>query len=417
MQFAAMKVKNLFKPYLGMRKEIYIITISRTINAFGVMIFPFLTLLLNNKLGLAPSQTGFYIALTGFIYAPASLIGGKISDQWGRKKVLVLFEILAAICYIMCIFMEPTMKMLYILMTASFCFGVAGPSHDAMTADLTTPKQRQGAYSLSYLGFNLGFAFAQILAGFLFENHLKLMFIIDAGTALTGIILIAFFVPETYTPRRKSTAKVPERLSGESIIRILLKRPILIYFALAAFGYRFVYSQWHFMVPMHTEFNFPEEGAKLFGLLGSVNALFVVIFTPIITALLVKKSNLDRIIYGGLLFTIGFGMLGFYSTRTAFFISVIIFTTGEILEAISNMPFIMNHTPETHRGRMSSIIPLLMGIGYSIGPIIMGIVLENSSYLIGWTIAAMVVMVSTVAMIFIRKFDLTNRKAMEMEEN
>ncbi len=82
------------------------------------------------------------------------------------------------------------------------------------------------------------------------------------------------------------------------------------------------------MVPIHLEFNFPGEGAKLFGLLGSFNGLFVVIFTPLITAGFMKKSNLERIIYGGLLFTIGFGMLGILDTRTAFFISVIKTKTG-----------------------------------------------------------------------------------------
>lgn len=400
-----MNLKKLFNPYIGMRKEIYVIFISRTINAFGFLIFPFITLLLNNKIGLSTSRTGFFVALTGLLYAPASLIGGKISDTWGRKKVLILFELIAAVIYTVCIFIEPSMLMVYMLMAASFSFGVAGPSHDAMTADLTTPEQRQGAYSLSYLGFNLGFAFAQILAGFLFKNHLRLMFLIDAATAFTGITLIALFVPETHNPTLMNIKKEANNFSSESIFKILLKKPLLLYFALASFGYRFVYSQWNFMVPIHLEFNFQGEGAKLFGLLGSFNGFFVVVFTPLLTALFMKKSNLDRIIYGGLLFSIGFGMLGIFNTQIAFFISVIIFTTGEILEAISMMPFIMNHTPETHRGRMSSILPLLMGIGFTTGPVVMGAILENTSFLVSWMLAGSVVFISALGMIFIRRLD------------
>lgn len=400
-----MNIKQLFKPYIGLRKEIYVIFISRTINAFGFLIFPFITLLLNNKIGLSTSQTGFFVALTGLLYAPASLIGGKISDTWGRKKVLILFELIAAIIFTICIFMEPTMLMVYMLMAASFSFGVAGPSHDAMTADLTTPEQRQGAYSLSYLGFNLGFAFAQILAGFLFENHLEIMFLIDAVTAFTGITLIALFVPETHNPALMNEKTDSNNFSGVSILKVLLKKPLLLYFALASFGYKFVYSQWNFMVPIHLEFNFPGEGAKLFGLLGSLNGFFVVVFTPLLTALFMKKSNLDRIIYGGLLFAIGFGLLGIFNTQTAFFISVIIFTTGEILEAISLMPFIMNHTPETHRGRMSSILPLLMGLGFTTGPVVMGTILENTSFLFSWIFAGSIVFISALSMIFIRRLE------------
>ncbi len=41
--------RKLFGPYLGLRKEIYIIFISRTINAMGAFVFPFLTLLLTEK--------------------------------------------------------------------------------------------------------------------------------------------------------------------------------------------------------------------------------------------------------------------------------------------------------------------------------------------------------------------------------
>jgi predicted MFS family arabinose efflux permease len=95
--------------------------------------------------------------------------------------------------------------------------------------------------------------------------------------------------------------------------------------------------------------------------------------------------------------------------KAAFFVSVFIFTIGEILEAISTMPFIMNHTPASHRGRMSSVIPLIMGAGYSIGPLVMGNVLDRKGFEKSWMIAASVVLLSTLAM---KGIDLSqNRKA------
>ncbi|MBI9104903.1 MAG: MFS transporter [Spirochaetales bacterium] len=407
-------ISKLLAPYMGMSREIYIIVISKTINAMGALIFPFMTLLLSTKIGLSGAKTGFYIMLMGTFYAPASIIGGKLSDTFGRKKVLIIFELIAAAGYAFCIFLEPSMFMVYILMGASFCFGVAGPSHDAMTADLTTPTQRDGAYSLNYLGFNLGFAFAQIIAGLLFQNHLEIMFLIDAGTAVMAILLIAFLVKETMikdagkVQTLPAKTKVPdghniemvdlEARTDKSIISVLFARPTLILFALAAFGYRFVYSQWSFLIPLHAEFNFPTEGAKLFGMMGSFNAVTVVVFTPIYTALLKNRSNIRRIFYAGILFTLGFGMLGLISTKAAFFIAVFVFTTGEILEAVSSMPFIMNHTPASHRGRMSSILPLIMGTGYAIGPMITGAVLDETSFKFTWLMAASVVLIATIGM-------------------
>ena len=406
--------KEIFNPYIGLKREIYILFISRVVNALGAFIFPFMTLLLKDKIGLDESAVGLFSALCGLVYAPASLIGGKISDTMGRKKVLVIFESLGMSSYIICLFLEPGMAMVYILMSASFFFGVAGPSHDAMVADLATDEERQGAYSLLYLGFNLGFAVAMLFAGRLFANHLKLMFAIDAATAFLAIGLIALFIKETYNPEEsKRMAAEAEKKgdngleahSNEPIFKILLNRPILLYFAMAIFGYRFVYSQWSFMMPLHASANFGEAGYQLYGALGSINALVVVILTPILTSLFKKYTNIRRIIYAGLLFTIGFGMLGFISVEMAFYSSVVIFTLGEILEAISVMPFIMNHTPASHRGRMSSVLPMIMGAGYSLGPLVMGIILERTSFDYSWKLVGIIVLSATVLMKFLETYD------------
>lgn len=410
-------LKEIFKPYMGLKREIYILFISRVVNALGAFIFPFMTLLLKDKIGLSEAEVGLYSALCGLVYAPASLIGGKMSDAIGRKKLLVIFETLGMSSYIICLFLEPSMAMVYILMSASFFFGIAGPSHDAMVADLTTDEERQGAYSLLYLGFNLGFAVAMLFAGRLFANHLKLMFAIDAATAFLAIGLIAFFVKETYDPK-ESKRKAEEAISrgnkeleahsNKPIYKILLERPLLLYFAFAIFGYRLVYSQWSFMMPLHASSNFGEAGYQLYGSLGAINATVVVIFTPILTSLFKKYTNIRRIIYAGILFTIGFGMLGFISVELAFYASVIIFTLGEVLEAISVMPFIMNHTPASHRGRMSSVLPMIMGAGYSIGPLIMGIILERTSFEYSWKLVGLIVLVATIFMGILEIYDKKN---------
>jgi len=398
--------KKILQPYIGLDKQIYFIFISKTVNAMGALVFPFLTLLLSKKIGLSVSQTGVFITVSGVIYAFASMFGGKITDKFGRKKIIIIFEVLAIFCYIACMFIQPSMPMAYLLLLAGAFFGIAGPAHDAMIADLTTVENRQAAYSLTYLGFNLGFAFAQMFAGFLFENYLYMMFLIDGITALLSIFVIGIFVKETIQKddEVKETNELEAKVSG-SIFKVLLSRPILIYFALAAFGYKFAYSQWSFMMPMHAEYNFPDQGAKLYGLLGTFNAVIVVFGTPIITYLTIKKSNIKRVFYAGIMFTFGFGLLGFISVKAAFFASVFIFTLGEILEAISTMPFIMNHTPSTHRGRISSVIPIIMGAGYAIGPLVMGKILEVTTFAYSWIIVGLVALVATMLMKMLEKYD------------
>ncbi|GKX27938.1 MFS transporter [Vallitalea longa] len=410
------KLKELLAPYRGLRREIYIIFIAKTVNAMGAFVFPFLTLLLNDKIGLSKSETGFFIALSGILYIPSSLIGGKLSDVVGRKKIIVIFETLGILCYGSCCFLQPNMYMAYLLILSGVLFGLAGPAHDAITADLTTPEERQGAYSLNYLGFNFGYAIAQLFAGFLFEHNLKLLFLIDAATGLLGITLIAIFIGETInngSVEITEDRKMEKKEEG-SIFKVLFSRPTLIIFSLALFGYRFVYSQWSFMLPMHAKSNFPIDGAALYGILGTFNATIVVALTPVLTSLFKKKSNVKRVFYAGILFTVGFGLLGFISTKTAFFVSVFIFTLGEILEAISVMPFIMNHTPANHRGRMSSVLPIIMGAGFTAGPFVMGQVLEMTSYAFSWKLCAVIVGIATLWMIRINR-RIDNEGVMEQK--
>lgn len=407
-------MKGLFAPYKGLRKEIYVIFISRTINAMGAFVFPFLTLLLTKKIGMSESEAGFYTAMSGAIYVVASLIGGKIVDKFGRKKIIIISETLGILCYGSCFMLEPSMLMAYLLILSGVFFGLGGPAHDAMIADLTTPDQRDGAYSLNYLGFNFGYAIAQLFAGFLFEHHLKLLFIIDAVTALMGVLLIGLFVKETMQEAIKKEdiedENNLEKKESGSIIGVLLKRPILIMFAVAIFGYKFMYSQWSFTLPMHAVENFGEGGgAKLYGLLGTVNAVIVVLCTPILTAIFKKYSNIKRVLYAGITFIIGFGLLGFISTYTAFFACVVIFTLGEILEATSVMPFIMNHTPASHRGRMGAVLPLIMGAGFTVGPLIIGPVIETRGFSNAWHLSTIIVGLSVIAMVFIHKFEKKSR--------
>ncbi|WMJ80940.1 MFS transporter [Clostridium sp. MB40-C1] len=405
-----MLMKNLRKilnPYLGLPKEMYVLFIARMINASGAFVFPLLTLIFTKKLGMSNSQAGLFITLCGSLFVPSGMIGGKLADSYGRKKIIVTVNTLAALSYIMAALVGTSMKMLPFIMIASVFMGMADPAYSAIIADLTNPENRDGAYSLSYMGFNLGFAVGPIIGGLLFENHLKLLFIGDALTALIATGLIVIFIKETINKTHEiigEERKLEKRVEG-SIFQVLTKRPILIWFALIMFGYSFVYAQWSFMYPMYVEQSFVNEGAKLYGKLASFNGIIVITFTPIITSLLSKVKNIRKVFYGGILYAIGFGMLGFVNTKLAFFVSIFIFTVGEIIVTISCTPFIVNHTPASHRGRMNAIIPLIMRLGNVLGPVVMGYALNNYSIISGWKIVGSIMIAFALLMLILGKHE------------
>ena len=407
------KNSTLLDPYKGLPKEIYIIFISRIINAAGCFVMPLLTLILTEKIGLSKEVSGMYISASGLLFIPAAMIGGKLTDIIGRKKVIIIFDILSAMLYITCGFMNPSINMIYVLMLASTSMVIAGPAHDALIADLTTPENRDGAYALSYMGWNIGFAVGPILGGLLYENHLPLIFIGDAITALISLSLIAIFIKDTlHLTKQDVTGKGRDLETREegSIISVLLKRPILIYFALCTFGYNFVYSQWSFMMPIHSNQNFLNLGAKYYGLMAGFNGLVVMLFTPLVTRVSENTKHIRKMIYGGLLYAFGFGMLGILNTLPFFFVSVFIFTLGEIILAISITPFVANHTPMSHRGRMNAVLPIIFGMGYTLGPITMGKALGYISIESAWLILGMVAIVSSIFMYGLERYDEKQKK-------
>lgn len=399
-------ILKLMEPYMGMPKEVYVIFISRIVNGMGCFVGPFLTFILTKKVGLSSDVAGLYMSIAGLMYIPASIIGGKLADTIGRRKVIIIFDSLAIMVYIICGFVQPSMIMVYLIMLAGTCMSAAGPAHDSLMADLTTPENRNGAYALSYMGWNLGFAVGPLLAGLLFENHLNLIFIGDALTALLSLILIILFVRETIDTTKHDILdeeRVFERRESGSIISVLMKRPALIIFAVVILGYNFTYAQWGFMMPMHSGQNFGAMGAEYYGYMASFNGIVVIAFTPLITWLLRKLKHLKKIYMGGLLYAIGFGMLGVYNTLAAFFISVFIFTIGEIVLSISTMPFIADNTPMSHRGRMSGVLGTMFGFGYIISPFVMGRVIRTTGLEKGWIYLGVFVAISASCMVFVEK--------------
>lgn len=412
-------VLKLLEPYIGLPKEVYIIFISRIVNAMGCFVEPFLTFILTVKIGLSSDVAGIYMSVAGLLYMPATIIGGKLADTLGRRKVIIIFDALSIMVYLICGFVQPSMTMVYLIMLAGMFMSTSGPAHDSLMADLTTPENRNGAYALAYMGWNLGFAVGPLLAGMLFENHLNLIFIGDALTALVSLLLIIFFVRETINDTRQDTldeSRVMERRESGSIISVLLRRPALIIFAIAIIGYNFTYAQWGFMMPMHIGQNFGKMGATYYGYLASFNGIVVIAFTPIITWLMRRINHIKKIAIGGILYSVGFGMLGVYNTLTAFFISVFIFTVGEIVLSISTMPFIADNTPMSHRGRMSGVLGTIFGFGYIISPMVMGIVIKTTGIELGWIILGIYVAISASCMVFVKRAIMKQKKLIEVEE-
>jgi len=372
-----MKIPKMLNHYIKLPNSIYILFFARMVNSMGAFVYPFLTIYLTKTLSMDEGEAGFIVMLAITAHLPGLIVGGKLADWLGRKKILLLFQGLAAICLIPCAFLNNSLLIPRLLILSMFFLGGAQPAGTAMTADLTNPSNRKAAFSLLYLGNNIGFAVGPLIAGFLYNNYLMWIFLGDAATTFASLILVYLFVKETLPSKEKieksyQLENTYEKAERGNLWQVLRKRPSLLLFTLISLIYSFVYAQTTFAIPIQVVELFGEKGPKIFGIIMTTNALVVSCLTIIIISLTHKIRPVLNVALAGALYAIGFGMIFFITNLPWLLLSTAIWTMGEILVTTNSNVYIANHTPMSHRGRFNAVIPIIMGGGFALGPLISG---------------------------------------------
>ncbi len=397
-----MKIKpKHITAYSGLPKEIYILFVARVINCLGSFIFPLLTLILTQKMGMSKADTGNFSALLVLTQAPCLFLGGKLADSFGRKKILVPCQALGAVVYILCGITTNHSLLLLFIVIASNLYTMASPVYQAMTADLTTPKNRKSSFSLLYLGINIGMAVSPLLGGLLFKNYLQLLFILDGATTIISTLLITLFIRETGKKQRQENQEATAEESHDSAFQVLKGTPILFAFILIMFIYHFTYAQWGFLLPIQFGDLYKENGAQFYSYVNMLNSVIVVVCTPLLTRLTIKFHPLAVISGGGILYFIAFTAFGLVQSLPLFLLAGAVFTFAEIVVTINLGTFIADHSPSAHLGRINSFSMFMEGSARALAPLIMGHVLSLTNYFSSWILIAVIMLAGSAGMMYL----------------
>lgn len=375
--------------------------------------FPFLTLYLTNKLGLSFETTGIIVMVVSIIGIPGSLIGGKFADIFGRKKVYLLAQSLAGILLIPCAFLNTTSVIVICILLATFFNAAVRPSMSSMIADLLPPNKRQFGYSLNYLGINIGVALGPTIAGFLFNHSLPLLFIGDALTSFIAVSLVLFYVAEANPIKSETVMTHEEKDESGNVIKILLKRPLIVILLFIYVMYNFVYIQHRFSLPIMLNHKFLAQGSEKFGLLMSINALTVIILTIGITNITKRFKSLTNMGIAGVLYALGFGMIGEIDTFSMYIVSTILWTMGEILMTTNFGVYLANNSPRNYRARFSAIGNLSNSLGGALGTSFMGIYIGLMGINSVWSFTFVIASISAVLMFSLSIFSSQNHQNQE----
>ncbi len=400
-----------FKDYIGLPRSIYILFITRVVNALGNFVYPFLTMFLTQKLGFSATEASNYFTYSFAFTTVGSLIGGKLADHLGRRNLMVLFQGMAAICFGMCAFVSEPIWIPRLLIVAGFFGSAAQPANSAMVADLTNKANRKYAMSLLYLGINIGFTVGPTLAGLLYNLHTEWIFLGNAAANIITVLLLYFFIKETIPTEEdiEISKKLNDDEGAESkwLLVALLRRPVLLLFMVARFVYSFVYASIGFAIPLQISKAFGTElGPSYFGYVMSFTGFVVIAFTLPSIRLTSGNKPVVNAALAGAFYAVGFGMMAFASDLYLYFIAGFIFTVGEILDVTNSGVYLANHSPINHRARFNSVMPLLMSLGHTLGIVAFGRIIDAYGLSTLWFICFSMAAVAAVYMLWLNIFEI-----------
>ena len=108
----------------------------------------------------------------------------------------------------------------------------------------------------------------------------------------------------------------------------------------------------------------------------TINLALVITITLFLIPLLKKLDEIINICISGILYTIGFGILSIFHTHNIFIISTVIWTAGQIINFVFSYVYTANHSPVTHRGRFSALIPFISQGGFALAPMLTGLFIK-----------------------------------------
>ncbi len=346
----------------------------------GMLVFPFFGLYITSKYNVGMTEVGLLFTIFAVTGVFGSLIGGALTDKFGRKVIIIFGLAISSISSLMLAF-APNLNFIYLAGFIVGLFGnVAGPAHQAMIADILPEDKRTDGFGILRVIANLAVVIGPAIGGLLAARSYTLLFMIDIVTSLITAVIIFLLVPETKPvptsdPGEKTQADqtILETLAGYLKVT---KDQIYLIFIFGSLLMVLAYMQMNttLSVFLRDDHGIPERG---YGLLLSLNASMVVLFQFWITRKIKRFAPMKVMTWGMVIYAVGFSMYGFVSSIPLFILAMVIITIAEMLVSPVGQAVVAKLSPEDMRGRYMAVYGFSWTIPTAFGPLAAGFIMDN----------------------------------------
>ena len=363
-------LRNVFHRF---GRELWLVTATQFFIAIGFSIcIPFLSLHLYEDRGLSMTMVGTIILAAGLCSAVSQVLGGALSDRFGRRPILLIgalvsvfsFSGLAALIGIS----APVWAIAAVYIASRSILTTTRPVISAMVADFTPKEKLMEAYGILRIGANMGWAAGPAIGGYL-AAFLPYGWLFGIAPLACGIVflIIYFFI-------RESSHGMSKGVGLRSMLTIANDRPFLIFVVINILLFivmgQMVSTLSIFTVKM-LDFSYAQ-----FGLLLTLNGLIVIFFQYPMTLALRRLAKFRALILGSLLYMFGYLSLGWITQFGWALVAMAVITGGEIIHAPVSLSVVGELSPEDKRGRYMGFFGLSQTIGIAVGPLLGGVLID-----------------------------------------
>ncbi|HEX7588183.1 MAG TPA: MFS transporter [Anaerolineae bacterium] len=355
-------------------RQFWILFGGTLINQIGSgMVFPFLTLYLHQRLSLSMTSVGVILSVWAISGLVGSLVGGSLTDQFGRKRLMVFSLGATAVGLVAFGFADALPSSIAAVVFVGFVSAMFQPARDAMVADLVGPDKRPQAYGLLRVVANLGIGIGPAIGGFLASRSYLLAFL--ASGSATGLFFLITLSQMRETmpaaaPRHKANAGAPGNFA------VVLRDRRFVLFCVATALAVVAYSQMMTVLPVYMKDQFG-LGESFYGWVMTTNALMVVALQFPITRSTQRLARFPLIALGAVLYAAGVASVALGTTFWHFVVSMAILTLGEMIIVPTATAVTADLAQPQVRGRYMGALALTWNLGFGIGPILGGIITDQ----------------------------------------
>jgi len=365
----------------------------------GTLLFPFFALYITQKFGVGMTQAGILLGISSLFGLIGGMIGGALTDKFGRKQLILFGLVFSAISTLGFGFVNNFAFLFPLVVVVGLLSSIARPAQEAMIADILPEKQRQEGFGILRVVGNLAWIIGPTIGGFLANINFFYLFVIDAIMSCLVAVIIYRVIPET-RPEPHAHEKGESLLKTISGYRWVARDTAFMSFIVANILMLLVYQQMYgsLSVYLRDHHGINPQG---YGFLMTTSAITVVLFQFWLTRQIKHRPPFLMMAFGTVFYVIGFVLFGIVSTFVLFALNIVIITIGEMIVVPTSQSLVAGFAPEKMRGRYMAVAGLSWAIPSTIGPGAAGYILDNYNPNLLWYLGGALCGLSVLAYYFL----------------